>query len=118
VLLFSLGMPVMPVDTHIHRIALAAGADRPHGTADAAHPLLTAITPPGRMLEAHLLLIEHGRPRTCKAAAATAATRCVAATTSARSAPAAARRTGSGPIVTRPSPVRDRPWRPSLTAHR
>ena len=30
VLLFSLGMPVMPVDTHIHRRA-AAGADRPAG---------------------------------------------------------------------------------------
>jgi len=66
VLLFSLGMPVMPVDTHIHRIALRLGLIGPRVSADAAHPLLTAITPPGRMLEAHLLLIEHGR-RTCKA---------------------------------------------------
>jgi endonuclease-3 len=66
VLLFSLGMPVMPVDTHIHRIALRLGLLGPRVSADAAHPLLTAITPPDRMLEAHLLLIEHGR-RTCKA---------------------------------------------------
>ena len=66
VLLFSLGMPVMPVDTHIHRIALRLGLIGPRVSADAAHPLLTAITPPDRMLEAHLLLIEHGR-RTCKA---------------------------------------------------
>jgi endonuclease-3 len=66
VLLFSLGMPVMPVDTHIHRIALRLGLIGPRVSADAAHPLLTAMTPPGRMLEAHLLLIEHGR-RTCKA---------------------------------------------------
>jgi endonuclease III len=66
VLLFSLGMPVMPVDTHIHRIALRLGLIGPGVAADAAHPLLTAITPPDRMLEAHLLLIEHGR-RTCKA---------------------------------------------------
>jgi endonuclease-3 len=66
VLLFSLGMPVMPVDTHIHRIALRLGLIGPRVGADAAHPLLTAITPPDRMLEAHLLLIEHGR-RTCKA---------------------------------------------------
>jgi endonuclease-3 len=66
VLLFSLGMPVMPVDTHIHRIALRLGQIGPRVSADAAHPLLTAITPPDRMLEAHLLLIEHGR-RTCKA---------------------------------------------------
>jgi endonuclease-3 len=66
VLLFSLGKPVMPVDTHVHRIALRLGLIPPRTTADAAHPLLTALTPPGRMLEAHLLLIEHGR-RTCKA---------------------------------------------------
>jgi endonuclease III len=56
----------MPVDTHIHRIALRLGLIGPRVGADAAHPLLTAITPRDRMLEAHLLLIEHGR-RTCKA---------------------------------------------------
>jgi endonuclease III len=66
VLLFSLGMPVMPVDTHVHRIALRLGLIGPRVTAGAAHPLLTALTPPDRMLEAHLQLIEHGR-RTCKA---------------------------------------------------
>ena len=66
VLLFSLRMPVMPVDTHVHRIAIRLGLIPPRTTADAAHPLLTALPPPGRMLEAHLLLIEHGR-RTCKA---------------------------------------------------
>jgi endonuclease-3 len=66
VLLFSLGMPVMPVDTHIHRIALRLGLIGSRISAEAAHPLLTAMTPPARMLEAHLLLIEHGR-RTCKA---------------------------------------------------
>jgi endonuclease III len=66
VLLFSLGVPVMPVDTHIHRIALRLGLIGPRTGADAAHPLLTAMTPPDRMLEAHLLLIEHGR-RTCRA---------------------------------------------------
>jgi endonuclease III len=66
VLLFSLGMPVMPVDTHIHHIALRLELIGPRVSAGAAHPLLTAMTPPARMLEAHLLLIEHGR-RTCKA---------------------------------------------------
>jgi endonuclease-3 len=66
VLLFSLGVPVMPVDTHIHRIAGRLGLI-PAGTgADAAHAILTAMTPPGRMLEAHLLLIQHGRT-TCTA---------------------------------------------------
>ncbi len=66
VLLFSLGVPVMPVDTHVQRIALRLGLIGPRITAEAAHPMLTALTPAGRMLEAHLLLIEHGR-RTCKA---------------------------------------------------
>ena len=66
VLLFSLDVPVMPVDTHIHRIALRVGLV-PAGTgADAAHALLTEMTPPERMLEAHLLLIRHGRT-TCTA---------------------------------------------------
>ncbi len=66
VLLFSLDVPVMPVDTHIHRIALRVGLV-PAGTgADAAHALLTAMTPADRMLEGHLLLIRHGRT-TCTA---------------------------------------------------
>src|SRR6478672_141832 len=66
VLLFSLDVPVMPVDTHIHRIALRVGLIPAGTTADAAHALLTEMTPPDRMLEAHLLLIRHGRT-TCTA---------------------------------------------------
>jgi len=66
VLLFSLDVPVMPVDTHIHRIALRVGLVPAGTTAEAAHALLTAMTPPERMLEAHLLLIRHGRT-TCTA---------------------------------------------------
>jgi endonuclease III len=66
VLLFSLDVPVMPVDTHIHRIALRVGLVPPGTGADAAHALLTAMTPVERMLEAHLLLIRHGRT-TCTA---------------------------------------------------
>jgi endonuclease-3 len=66
VLLFSLDVPVMPVDTHIHRIALRVGLVPAGTTADAAHALLTEMTPPDRMLEAHLLLIRHGR-MTCTA---------------------------------------------------
>ena len=47
VLLFSLGVPVMPVDTHIHRIALRVGLVPEGTTAAAAHALLTEMTPPG-----------------------------------------------------------------------
>ena len=61
VLLFSFGAPVMPVDTHVHRVAGRLGLIPPGTSADRAHALLTAAVPPARMLEAHLLLIRHGR---------------------------------------------------------
>ena len=66
VLLFSFGVPVMPVDTHIHRIAGRIGLIPAGTSADAAHAILSAVTPPERMLDAHLLLIAHGRT-TCTA---------------------------------------------------
>ncbi len=66
VLLFSLGVPVMPVDTHVHRVARTARPDPGRHGAGPAHALLTAATPAARMLEAHLLLIRHGRT-TCTA---------------------------------------------------
>jgi endonuclease-3 len=66
VLLFSFGVPVMPVDTHVHRVAGRLGLIPPRTNAGRAHAILTETTPPERMLEAHLLLIEHGR-RTCLA---------------------------------------------------
>ncbi len=66
VLLFSLGVPVMPVDTHVHRIAGRLGLIPPGMAAGPAHAFLTALVPDERMLEAHLLLIAHGR-ETCRA---------------------------------------------------
>jgi endonuclease III len=66
VLLFSLGVPVMPVDTHVHRVAGRLGLIPAAMSADAAHAHLTALVPAERMLEAHLLLIAHGRA-TCRA---------------------------------------------------
>jgi endonuclease-3 len=66
VLLFSLDVPVMPVDTHVHRVALRLGLIPAGTSADQAHSVLTELVPAGRMLEAHLLLIAHGRA-TCSA---------------------------------------------------
>jgi endonuclease-3 len=66
VLLFSLGVPVMPVDTHVHRIAGRLGLIPRGMAAGPAHAFLTALVPDERMLEAHLLLIAHGR-QTCRA---------------------------------------------------
>jgi len=61
VLLFSLGMPAFPVDTHIHRVSGRLGL-RPQGmNAEQAHPHLAALFPPEAYGAAHLNLIRLGR---------------------------------------------------------
>jgi len=65
-LLFAFNMPVFPVDTHIHRIALRLGV-LPGGTsAEKAHELLLPLIPPRSRYAMHVLLIRHGR-RVCRA---------------------------------------------------
>jgi endonuclease III len=69
VLLFSLGRPVMPVDTHVHRIALRLGIIDVKTTADQAHPLLTELAgadDPEQVYAAHVDFVRHGR-RICHA---------------------------------------------------
>ena len=48
VLLFALERPVMPVDTHVHRVARRLGIIDEKVTADQAHPLLTELAGAGR----------------------------------------------------------------------
>ena len=48
VLLFALERPVMPVDTHVHRVARRLGIIDEKVTADQAHPLLTRAGRAGR----------------------------------------------------------------------
>ncbi|MDD5136718.1 MAG: endonuclease III [Candidatus Omnitrophica bacterium] len=65
VLLFGFGRPVMPVDTHIFRVAKRLGLiDRKAGIGE-AHEALTNIVPKHLIYGFHLGIIEHGR-RTCK----------------------------------------------------
>ena len=66
VLSFALGMPAMPVDTHIHRVAGRLGLLRPGTSADDAHDVLEEIVPPDDRFVFHVLLITHGR-QICKA---------------------------------------------------
>ena len=66
VLLFALGMPLFPVDTHIHRIARRMGWIDEKCDADAAHEQLIGRIRPADRYAMHVLLIEHGR-RTCTA---------------------------------------------------
>ena len=63
VLLFSLGRPVMPVDTHVHRVARRLALIPKATTAEQAHPLLTEMVghDPGQMYAAHVGLVRHGR---------------------------------------------------------
>jgi len=68
VLLFTLGLPAMPVDTHVHRTALRLGLVPPRTSAEAAHALLEDQLgdDPSRAYALHMLLITHGR-QTCVA---------------------------------------------------
>ena len=66
ILCFALGMPAMPVDTHIHRVSKRLGLIGPKVSADAAHDILEAMVKPEEVFAFHVFLIAHGR-RVCKA---------------------------------------------------
>ena len=66
VLLFALGMPALPVDTHVHRVIKRLGLIGEKINAEAAHRLLESAIPSDQMFDAHMLLIRHGRV-ICKA---------------------------------------------------
>jgi endonuclease-3 len=66
VLLFSFGLPLMPVDRHVHRVSHRIGLIPPKAQADAAHDYFLTMLRPDQMFEAHVSLISHGR-RTCHA---------------------------------------------------
>ena len=63
VLLFSLGLPALPVDTHVHRVALRLGLIPDGTTAGAAHPRLEAQLggDRDRVYAFHMNAIAHGR---------------------------------------------------------
>jgi endonuclease III len=61
VLLFSFGMPLMPVDRHVERVSSRVGLIPKMNTADAAHDYFLAMLEPDQMHEAHVNLIRHGR---------------------------------------------------------
>ncbi len=66
VLLFSLGRPAFPVDTHVHRISRRLGLIGERVSAAQAHPLLEALAPPEWYYALHLNVIRHGR-QICRA---------------------------------------------------
>ena len=60
VLMFSLGRPVLPVDTHVHRVAMRLGLSG-RVSADAAHTMLGEIVPADRVYSFHINTVAHGR---------------------------------------------------------
>jgi endonuclease-3 len=64
-LLFAFGMPLFPVDTHIHRIAIRMGWIGVNATLEQAHEVLADAIKPAERYSLHVLLIEHGR-KVCK----------------------------------------------------
>lgn len=60
VLMFALGRPVMPVDTHVHRVSMRLGLIG-GVSADAAHDLLQEIIAPEDVYSCHINMVLHGR---------------------------------------------------------
>jgi endonuclease-3 len=61
VLVFSLGLPAFPVDTHIYRVSGRLGLRPENMTVEQAHPHLAGLFPPEEYGPAHLNLIRLGR---------------------------------------------------------
>ncbi len=66
VLLFSLAKPSLPVDTHIFRVAKRLGLIDSRASIENAHSVLQGQTPPSKVYQFHVHMIEHGR-RICRA---------------------------------------------------
>jgi len=66
VLLFALGLPAMPVDTHVERVAKRLGLIPAKLAPEQAHTALETLVAPAGYYRFHMLLIKHGR-RLCGA---------------------------------------------------
>ena len=66
VLLFALGKPCLPVDTHVFRVARRLCLIDSNISIGEAHALLQEQVPPSKVYQFHLHMIEHGR-RVCHA---------------------------------------------------
>ena len=66
VLAFSLERPVLPVDTHVHRIGARLGFYPPKTREVEAQRVYEGLVPPEDRVETHVSLIAHGRT-TCTA---------------------------------------------------
>ena len=61
VLIFTWGIPEIPVDVHVHRVGGRLGLFPPKASFERAHDEMLAIVPPEDAHEFHVNLIRHGR---------------------------------------------------------
>jgi endonuclease-3 len=66
VLLFALGRPALPVDTHVDRVSRRLGLVPPKASVEQAHTILEQMLEADEVYAFHVDLIQHGR-RTCHA---------------------------------------------------
>ncbi|MDR9458958.1 MAG: endonuclease III [Dehalococcoidia bacterium] len=66
VLLFSLGMPALPVDTHVYRVCRRLGLIDPKVSPARAHQILEELIPAEAIYQFHINVLAHGR-RVCRA---------------------------------------------------
>jgi endonuclease-3 len=66
VLLFSLGMPAFPVDTHVYRVAKHVGLIENGISPAGAHQVLERIVPEDAFYRFHMNMVAHGR-KVCRA---------------------------------------------------
>jgi endonuclease-3 len=65
VMIFALGRPEIPVDTHVYRVGGRLGLFPPRASFELAHDEMLRITDPEDAYELHINLITHGR-RICR----------------------------------------------------
>jgi endonuclease-3 len=65
VMIFALGRPEIPVDTHVYRVGGRLGLFPANASFEVAHDEMLAITEPADAYELHINLITHGR-RICR----------------------------------------------------
>ncbi len=66
VLLFSLGKPALPVDTHVYRVSRRLGLIGSKVSSEEAHRLLETMVPEEERYEFHFHMLAHGR-KVCQA---------------------------------------------------
>jgi len=66
VLLFSMGLPALPVDTHVHRVSWRLGLIEKSVSREKSHEILENMVSEKDIYRFHVLFVQHGR-QTCKA---------------------------------------------------